>query len=342
MEQVAEIEKKELVWQKALQKFVIDKNPTFVSTNGKSINILSLGKHNCFEGPDFVNACLMIDEKLIVGDVELHKKSSSWAYHKHNLNEKYSNVVLHIVFDDDRKYAEANFETIVIDRTSLIEYTNSQVRAAKFNYTSTDYISTAREDFQKYAMFRLMRRSEDVFQLLQEHSITDAFVVCVTKFLNKYFSLRKRPSKIELDITQIVNYFLSSAIFQSILKINSLEHNSSQIFHHLVSHTSLKINQHLKQEIITNVFLPLMYCIANKEKKSEILLWYWSAKTKTKYGVLSREFSLTSQEYIWQQQGMLEFMKEFNNKKFSKESELLINYDIPATVAASVTPVFYS
>jgi len=316
-----EIEKNELVWQKALEKFVVAQKPTFVSTNNKSINILSLGKHNCFEGPDFLNACLAIDGNLTVGDIEFHKRSSSWAYHKHSANKKYSNVILHIVFDDDKKYFDESFETVLITRTSLHEFIKTKEPLKVFDYTSN-------EDFQRYAMLRLKRRSEDILQSLKNNSITNTFIIFATNFLNKYLSFRKRPSKIQLDISQIIDYFLQTSILQSIPKINSLDYNSSQIFRNFLTSTSSEINKHLKQEIITNVFLPLMFCIANAEKKSELLLWYLSAKTKTKYGILTREFSFIKQEYIWLQQGMLEFLKEFNNRNFSKNSELLINYDV--------------
>ena len=315
------MEQNELVLQKAIKKFVISKKPTFISQNNKLVNILSIGKHNCFEGPDFLNSCLTVDGKLTVGDIEFHKKSSSWIYHKHSANKNYSNVVLHLVFDDDKKYFNENFETVIITRTALCEFISEEKIPKKFDYT-------AYEDFQKYAVFRLQRRAENILNYLRNNSISKTFIILATSFLEKYLSFRKRPSKNNIDILQIINYFLQTSILQKISRINSFDFNFPDFLNvNFISH-SLKINKHLKQEIITNVFFPIMFCVANSEKKQELLLWYLSAKTKTKYGILNREFPLINQEYIWLQQGMLEFLKEFNHRYFSENSELLINYGL--------------
>jgi len=313
------MEKNELVWQKALEKFVISKKPTFISTKNKLVNILSLGKHNCFEGPDFLNACLTVDGKLTIGDIEFHKKSSSWIYHKHSSNKNYSKVILHLVFDNDKKLFNENFETVLITRSLLKDFIETKELQQKFDYTSY-------EDFQKYAIFRLQRRSEDIANYLQNYSFSKTFTIFATIFLEKYVSFRKRPSKNNIDIFQIIDCFLKTSILQKISSINSFDFDFSDFLNSFFTSKSFEINKHLKQEIITNVLLPIMFCVANSAKKSELLLWYWSAKTKTKYGILEREFPLIKQEYIWLQQGMLEFLKEFNHRNFSKESELLINY----------------
>lgn len=77
------------------------KNKTFVSKDKKNIKIVSCGIWNLEEGPDFKNAKIEIDGKEFVGDVEIHLKSSDWEKHGHSSNPLYSNVILHVVAEDD-------------------------------------------------------------------------------------------------------------------------------------------------------------------------------------------------------------------------------------------------
>lgn len=71
------------------------------STDRRSIQVLKPGFWNSDEGPDFVQAELLIAGDLYVGDVEIHIRSSSWYDHEHHLNPRYNRVILHVVFLDD-------------------------------------------------------------------------------------------------------------------------------------------------------------------------------------------------------------------------------------------------
>lgn len=71
-----------------------------LTTEGKSITIFDPGTLNVSDGPDFLNAKLMIDELVWHGAIELHLKSSGWKQHGHHLNNEYNKVVLHVVVED--------------------------------------------------------------------------------------------------------------------------------------------------------------------------------------------------------------------------------------------------
>ena len=71
------------------------------STSDQDIQVLKPGVWNDDEGPDFLQAELVIDGKLYTGDVEIHVRSSEWYNHKHHLNSKYNSVILHAVYWDD-------------------------------------------------------------------------------------------------------------------------------------------------------------------------------------------------------------------------------------------------
>ena len=71
------------------------------ATDGRTLQVLKPGQWNHGEGPDFAGAEILINGKLLTGDVEIHVSSSNWYDHKHHLNSKYNRAVLHVVFWDD-------------------------------------------------------------------------------------------------------------------------------------------------------------------------------------------------------------------------------------------------
>lgn len=71
------------------------------ATDGRVLQVLKPGQWNHNEGPDFAGAEILINGKLLTGDVEIHVRSSNWYDHKHHLDSKYNRAVLHVVFWDD-------------------------------------------------------------------------------------------------------------------------------------------------------------------------------------------------------------------------------------------------
>ena len=80
------------------------------STLGEDIQVLSPGVHNHNSGPDFSEARIRIANTLWVGNVEIHVSSSDWLLHQHQYDPAYSNVILHVVFEDDLKTKNGNLE----------------------------------------------------------------------------------------------------------------------------------------------------------------------------------------------------------------------------------------
>jgi len=68
------------------------------TTDGGSIRILSPGKWNLSgEGPDFLEAEIEIAGSTVLGDVEIHFRSSDWRAHGHHENPSFERVVLHVI-----------------------------------------------------------------------------------------------------------------------------------------------------------------------------------------------------------------------------------------------------
>jgi hypothetical protein len=81
------------VWKK--QEF---KHP-LKTINGEEISVLNCGNH-CDEiaGPDFKNARVRIGNLTFIGDIEIDNDYSDWKAHGHNIDNKYSKVILHISY----------------------------------------------------------------------------------------------------------------------------------------------------------------------------------------------------------------------------------------------------
>lgn len=72
------------------------------TTCGQSIRLLNLGYHNHHSGPDFMEAKIKMDETLWAGQVEIHVKASDWYLHHHEKDKAYDNVILHVVYFNDK------------------------------------------------------------------------------------------------------------------------------------------------------------------------------------------------------------------------------------------------
>ena len=72
------------------------------STDGEAIQVLHTGFRNHGAGPDFTHARLLINGVEWVGTVEMHRRTSDWLAHRHQHDRAYDNVILHVVWQDDR------------------------------------------------------------------------------------------------------------------------------------------------------------------------------------------------------------------------------------------------
>lgn len=68
------------------------------NTEGEKVVIVQVGEHNINAGPDFLYCQLLIGDKLWVGHVEIHVDGRDWTRHGHDQDERYNNVILHVVY----------------------------------------------------------------------------------------------------------------------------------------------------------------------------------------------------------------------------------------------------
>ena len=82
------------------------------TTDGRSVEILSVGTHNRDAGPDYSHAHVRIDGKEWVGNIEIHVCSSDWIKHRHHVDKAYDNVILHVVRTADKPIYNARGELV--------------------------------------------------------------------------------------------------------------------------------------------------------------------------------------------------------------------------------------
>ena len=74
----------------------------YKACTGESVEIVHPGKQNSDGGPDFTEARIKLNNTLWVGNIEIHVRSSEWHEHHHQNNPAYNNVILHVVYENDK------------------------------------------------------------------------------------------------------------------------------------------------------------------------------------------------------------------------------------------------
>ncbi len=86
------------IWQ-----FQYFNQSSLTTVEGEPVEIVFAGHYNSNQGPDFSDAKIRIGKTTWAGTVELHIKTSDWTKHLHQADKNYRNVILHVVWEDDRR-----------------------------------------------------------------------------------------------------------------------------------------------------------------------------------------------------------------------------------------------
>ena len=87
----------QFIWQ-----FRYFNQSTLSTTDGKPLQIIHPGNLNRNSGPDFSEARIKIAGTTWIGNIELHVQASHWYQHKHEFDKDYNNVILHVVWNNDK------------------------------------------------------------------------------------------------------------------------------------------------------------------------------------------------------------------------------------------------
>ena len=73
----------------------------FKTTEGQTVIIKDFGILNNGQGPEFSDAHVQINGLDLYGAVEIHIKTKDWYRHGHEIDKRYNQVVLHVVWDSN-------------------------------------------------------------------------------------------------------------------------------------------------------------------------------------------------------------------------------------------------
>ena len=304
-------EEHELKLQRKLLIYFSDSQKLFKSHKGDQIQILSIGSINKFAGPDFLDSAIIINGELKLGDIEYDKKSSFWYQHKHDKNPLFENVILQI---SNLINQQLSIPQIQVDITELSEINLNKNLNKSF------------DDLQYYALIRLLRKTAQVKSILKSVNAEYAMLRLLDVFYER-FSRRSRRTFFQKKLQSGINFIKQNEIKGLIKSYESKNDFSIQDYYeNFISNKELRLGKHLKTEIFVNCILPSILAISDENKKVRVLRWYWNEKARAIYGILKSRFPDFSQTYIWQQQGLLEFLNNFElNKVKEFESEYSVS-----------------
>jgi hypothetical protein len=146
------------------------------TSKGEKIDIFQPGLPNDDAGPDFANAKVRIGEMDWAGSIEIHTKSSGWYNHHHDSDPAYENVILHVVWNEDKPVLREDgtpLPTLAlenrIDKSLIKRYLNlaehpSSVPCEKQFKSVSDLVVHSMLD--KSLMQRLETKASQILQLL--------------------------------------------------------------------------------------------------------------------------------------------------------------------------------
>lgn len=290
---------KEKDYHKAIWTYLLQET-NFNNTKDKSIKIINNGNLNPFEGPDIKNICLIYNSNLIIGDAEIDLRSSNWFSHNHHKSENFKKVVLHIIFEKDK---ETNLNTILISPNNL--------KSVKIS----NMLELSSLELEEYSLNRILRKAK-TSRVFLKNSLNYAWSKNLQSFFKSLSNKRIRPTTLKFIKQYYINRF-NTEIYSYLILIyyhQKLDQSALLLFY-------IKCKQ-IEKEIFINCFFPIALNISQDLKYSLMEIW-WSLEATSKYGHLKRRFPQFSQRFVWQQQGMLEFLKEMNeNQNLIKDNSL--------------------
>lgn len=187
-------------------KYKLFDTSNLLSQNDEQIEVINFGIHNTDAGPDFFNGKIKINQTIWAGNIEIHINSSDWLRHKHQIDKAYDNVILHVVFNNDRPIKDKNgIELPTIELKGLIE--DKLIDRYNFLIRSKDWIPCGKQvkevdEFtinswiNRLSIERLERKSAEIQESLKlnKNNWEETFY----QYLFKYFGLKVNALPFEL------------------------------------------------------------------------------------------------------------------------------------------------
>ena len=190
------------------------------TTDGRQLEVIDPGNHNMDAGPDFSAAQIRMDGVVLVGNVEIHVKSSDWVKHGHHQDAAYDTVILHVVKEADKEIFNSRGEKIAQCELKYPEdpqFLDALLANRKWLCAREWEQEDARIDNWKHTLLqdRMMRKCAaiDQLMLLTHNAWNEAFYVTIAH--NFGFHTNSLPFELMAKQTPL-NYLMKhrSSVFQ--------------------------------------------------------------------------------------------------------------------------------
>ncbi|MEL7147102.1 MAG: DUF2851 family protein, partial [Bacteroidota bacterium] len=150
-----------------------------VLESGESVRVVKQGNYQTNAGPDFENGEIMIGGIRLLGNIEIHIKSSDWFLHQHHTDVRYNNVILHVVWEHDQEVVDSSGHQLPVltlkDRISPAVKSNyEQLIESRQDILCSEYLPTFPELkkiewMDKAIISRMKEKADRELRRLQEN-----------------------------------------------------------------------------------------------------------------------------------------------------------------------------
>lgn len=295
--------------QRRLHAVLSDPQRRWRTTDGSDIAIVAAGRVNVHAGPDFRDVAILHKGTIYVGDAEFHRRSSDWYLHQHDHSQHYASVLLHLVFEDDVAIAEAARWTLRVSPEDVASHSDRQFQH--------HHAGVALDEVQHLALLRLCRQTAEMSVLIQRLGVPGALVAATQAWAQRFHLKRRRPTDPRC-LPAVVDAITTSPLGKVVLHFSTAEpHQTMAMLERAERQRIACEGCTTRREILVNVIVPLLIARASMEQRVVLLQWYWSAEATVPYGGLRRRFPDHAQNYVWQQQGLLEYVRMYGRRTVS-------------------------
>ena len=310
----------ERLLQQAVHLALTEPSRTWECTNGDTIQVIAAGLPNVYAGPDFSDMAVLHHGTVVVGNGEFHVRESDWLNHNHTGNPDYEHLLLHIVMVRDTPLPGVARWTLQVPAADVSDALRRQ-RHSKVT-TVADV-----EEIQHFALLRLMRQTATARQAIKRVGKAEALKFMVAGWTARLMARRHRPLDTAL-MRSLRTALVASPLGRLVAEIETTP--APHLVLMLQSAERYPIAAEgigVRREVVVNVILPALCAAATQEQRVVLLQWYWSTPAIHAYAILRQRFANQSQHYVWQQQGMLEYLR-MHGKRISTCGETLRSYGV--------------
>jgi hypothetical protein len=178
-------------------------NSPLLSTESKEIKILYPGISNHDNGPDLLGAVIEVDNIRYKGDIEFHINQKSWFKHGHDEDQRYRNVVLHILWDKQPicNQLVSRFHHLILSshlKLTLKTWREKMLQLEKHEpdrkYQKCRLNSLSSLELERLAKMRFRKKIDRFKSWIDNHSFDDVLYISLAETLG--YSKNKTPFRL--------------------------------------------------------------------------------------------------------------------------------------------------